>query len=148
MVLEHSAVPTELSRGPHGERLRALVVDDSPDIRALGAAIVEALGFKPAVAADGLQAIARYVDDAYAFVLMDCEMPVCDGFEASGRIRYLEHAFGRPPVPIIGISAEVAYAREAYWRPVGMSSFLAKPFDLQTLRREIIAQLRAARPSA
>jgi CheY-like chemotaxis protein len=125
-----------------------LVVDDCADIRALGAALVERLGFEPAVAADGLQAVSRCTADAFAFVIMDCEMPVCDGFEASGRIRRLERAFGRDPVPIIAISSEVSYARDACWRHVGMSAFLAKPFDMKTLRAEIIAQLRAARTPA
>jgi signal transduction histidine kinase/ActR/RegA family two-component response regulator len=76
-------------------------------------------------------------------VLMDCQMPVVDGLEATRRIRAREASLGLRPVPVIALTANTAMADRAECRRAGMDHFLGKPFS----ERELLAALAATRAS-
>jgi len=70
-------------------------------------------------------------------VLMDCSMPVLDGFDATRQIRSLEIAEGKARTPILALSAQVAGLDDEAWKHAGMDGFVLKPFRIEDLRRAL-----------
>jgi signal transduction histidine kinase/ActR/RegA family two-component response regulator len=89
--------------------------------------------------------LATQVERRPDVVLMDCQMPVVDGLEATRRIRAREASLGLPRIPVIALTANTAMADRAECRHAGMDQFLGKPFT----ERELLAALAAcqARPT-
>jgi len=116
---------------------QALVVDDCEDIREIGRALVVNLGFEPVLAENGEAALERFEESRFAFVLMDCRMPICDGFEAARRMRDIEKGRGVGPTPIIAVSAERDFAKLPALHAAGINAFLAKPVSTQALRQKL-----------
>lgn len=107
-------------------KYRILVVDDSESNQKLLAKTFNKAGFMTDIALNGEDAIKAFKSNSYDLILMDCLMPVMDGYEAAREIRKLET---EGHIPIIGISASsqdnsINKALEA-----GMDSFLEKPND-------------------
>ncbi|MCW2608664.1 MAG: multi-sensor hybrid histidine kinase [Frankiales bacterium] len=113
---------------------RVLVAEDNVVNQRVVQAMLLALGYDVDVAADGLQAVELALQRPYDAVLMDCQMPVLDGFEATRRIR----AAGAPAgaVPVIALTASALASDEQRCRAAGMDDFLTKP-----LRRQALAQV-------
>jgi CheY-like chemotaxis protein len=114
------------------ERPRVLVVDDSAVNRLVGRGLVEVLGYAADSAHDGLDAIDSCRRRPPACVLMDVDMPVLGGIEATARLRDLQRAGELPFFPVIAATANDDY--EAACRAAGMDGFLVKPLDLRLLR--------------
>ena len=76
-------------------------------------------------------------------VLMDCQMPVLDGYEATRAIRALEQARGTPPIPIIAVTAHALSGERDRVFAVGMNGFVTKPIDEELLRRSVEELVRA-----
>jgi len=74
---------------------------------------------------------------SYDLVLMDCEMPVLDGYEATRRVRAWEIDNGRRHVPIIALSAHILNEIKERCRQAGMNGHMAKPVDLNELRETL-----------
>lgn len=108
---------------PTSHAIRVLVVDDSEIQRRLNAYSVTQLGWEVHTAADGAEAYKAIVGGGYHAVLMDCEMPVMDGFAATRAIRAHERAKGLPRVVIIAVTAAADW--EACIR-AGMDYFVPK----------------------
>jgi two-component system, sensor histidine kinase and response regulator len=135
---------------------RVLVVEDNPVNQEVAKGILENMGCHVVTAANGSCAVDHFANEAFDLVLMDCEMPVMDGFEAAARIRGMEigaaSAAGAETasrIPIVALTAHaLAEIREKCLRS-GMDDFLVKPFDdLQIgemLRRWIPSHERAPR---
>jgi len=133
---------------------RVLVVEDNPINQQVAAGILENMNCHVVTAVNGSCAVKLLAKEAFDLVLMDCEMPVMDGFDAAKAIRELEATRGRdganaPHVPIVALTAHaLAEIREKCLRS-GMDDFLVKPFDeLQIgdmLRRWIPTHERASR---
>ncbi|MBB4966336.1 ATP-binding protein [Saccharothrix violaceirubra] len=106
-----------------------LVAEDNEVNQRVVAGMLEALGCAVEIVGDGAQAVHRVARGGYDVVLMDCQMPVVDGFEATRRIR------GLPPpydlVPVVALTASVLESDVRRCYEAGMDAFLAKP-----LRRE------------
>lgn len=111
---------------------RILAADDSAVNREVVGEALARLGATANVVVDGAAAVKAAIAENYELILMDCSMPVLDGFDASRAIRDWERRSGRAPVPIIALTAHVAGPEEA-WRDAGMNDFIAKPFTLATL---------------
>lgn len=113
-----------------------LVVDDNEVNTLVAAALLEQLGWRHEAVGDGQQALAAMAVTRYAAVLMDCHMPVLDGWEATRRWRRAERD-GR--LPIIGITANATAEDRQSCLDAGMDDHLPKPFDMDdlglTLRR-------------
>lgn len=127
-------------RGPH-----VLVVDDDNISRSVSSQLLEILGCEVALATSGPEAIECARPGSFELILMDCQMPNMDGYEATRRI--LAASQGKAP-PIVAVTANTSDSDRAKCFAAGMSDFVAKPVhkaDLaQVLRRWIPAeQLRA-----
>lgn len=114
---------------------RALVVDDNQVNVRVAKAMLERLGYAVDSAVNGQEALNATEIIEYAVVLMDCMMPVMDGFTATTRIRQRESSMRR--LPIIAVSASLdAYGR-GQCLAAGMDGFIVKPVRFQTLKRVI-----------
>lgn len=103
-----------------------LVVDDNEINTLVAAALLEQLGWQHASAANGEQALQAMAGQRFAAVLMDCHMPVLDGWEATRRWRLGEKGVR---LPIIGITANAAAEDRQSCLAAGMDDHLPKPFD-------------------
>ncbi|TAK96126.1 MAG: response regulator [Aquabacterium sp.] len=131
------------NRGESLLRPIALVVDDSPVNRILAAEMLQILGYDCDTANNGEEAVEyveRYRPDV---ILMDLEMPVMDGMEATERIRRYEmHGAGRHvPIPIIASTARDEQDVSSSWRAIGMSAFVPKPLMMDRLATALSANL-------
>jgi CheY-like chemotaxis protein/HPt (histidine-containing phosphotransfer) domain-containing protein len=118
---------------PDGVRL--LVVEDHPLNQEVMKDLLASLGFQFDLAENGEEALARLTSKDYSLVLMDCQMPVLDGYEATRRQRRREHEGGLDRVPIVAVTAHaLADEREKVLR-AGMDDFLTKPVQVSSLRQ-------------
>jgi CheY-like chemotaxis protein len=114
-------------------RGRILLVEDNPVNQLVAKGMLGKLGCEVSVAAHGGEALDQLEQSEFDLVLMDCNMPVMDGYEASRQIR----RSGRwPQLPIVALTANAMSEERERCRAAGMSDYLAKPF-----RREELAAL-------
>jgi CheY-like chemotaxis protein len=118
-------------------RPRLLVVDDMEVNRLVASGFAEALGYDVAVVADGLDAIRHCGQWPPDVVLMDINMAVVGGIDATQRIRLLQRLGRMPPFPIVAATANDDQATADRCRLVGMDGFLTKPLRLQALGEEL-----------
>ncbi|HXA50493.1 MAG TPA: PAS domain S-box protein [Candidatus Acidoferrum sp.] len=112
-------------------RGRVLIAEDNPVNQRVASLQVKSLGFETDVVGDGEEALQALERLAYTLVLMDCQMPRMDGFEATRELRRREPE-GRH-IPVIALTANAfASDREACMR-AGMDDFLSKPVNLRDL---------------
>ena len=121
---------------PAGSRGRILVAEDNPVNQQVVTKMLASLGYESDIAADGQAAVEHVASQPYAAVLMDCQMPVLDGFEATRTIR--ASAGPRARLPIIALTASALASDQEECRSAGMDDFLSKP-----LRREVLAETLA-----
>jgi CheY-like chemotaxis protein len=119
--------------------LRLLLVEDTPINAEVAGEILRGAGVSFDLAIDGLEAIEAVCRTGYALVLMDCQLPHVDGYEATRRIRALEAAqafdgLRRPErVPIVALTACCSREGHERARLAGMDDLVAKPIDAQRL---------------
>ncbi|MCG7489457.1 response regulator [Vibrio sp. Of14-4] len=119
---------------------KVLVVDDNEVNRKIATIHVEKSGYSFDLAENGQQALEMFKKHNYALILMDCMMPVMDGFEATEKIRQLEREENRDRlVPIIALTASVVDEDIQKCFDVGMDDYLAKPFKADVLREKLSA---------
>ncbi len=114
---------------------RVLVAEDNRVNAKLAVAMLEKYGCLVDVAADGLEALEALGRATYDLVLMDCQMPELDGFEATRRLRAREEAAGLPRTPIVAMTANAMAGDRERCLEAGMDDYIAKPVrpaDLQT----------------
>jgi PAS domain S-box-containing protein len=110
---------------------RVLLADDAGINRLVGVAMLERLGCVVDVVANGVEAVAAVRDRRYDVVLMDCLMPVMDGYEATGHIRRLGTEASR--TPIIALTASAMVGDREKCLAAGMDDYLAKPINQAAL---------------
>jgi CheY-like chemotaxis protein/HPt (histidine-containing phosphotransfer) domain-containing protein/nitrogen-specific signal transduction histidine kinase len=116
-------------------RARVLVAEDNDLNRVIVARALDVLDCKTDFAATGRQAVQAARVHEYDAVLMDCEMPDLDGFEATVEIRKLPGNSGR--VPIIALTANAAPGDRERCLACGMDDYLSKPFSISDLRSKL-----------
>ncbi len=135
-----SSSPT-YSQSTHGQDLgqpQILVVEDNPVNRKLILRQLQHLGFKADVAEDGQQALEAHTQKPYDIVLMDCMMPVMDGYTAARRIRQLEsHTRPEQPVTIIAVTANAFAQDRDQCLVAGMDDHLSKPISADRLKASL-----------
>jgi signal transduction histidine kinase/CheY-like chemotaxis protein len=114
--------------------LRALVAEDNTVNQLVLLRSLERYGLTVDLVANGEDAVRRCESTAYAVILMDCRMPVLDGYEATRRIRRREQAAGRH-TPIIAITANAMTSDRELCEEAGMDDYLTKPIDPAELAR-------------
>lgn len=116
--------------------LRILLVEDSAVNREVALEHLSSIGCGADVALDGIEAIEAYRRKTYDVVLMDCQMPRCDGYEATRRIRAIEKERGASrPVPIIALTAHAMPGDREKCLASGMTDYIAKPYALEDVIR-------------
>ena len=111
-------------------RLRILVVDDDPGMRALCGAVLQAEGFDVLEAADGREGLARAFSDHPDLVLCDVAMPILDGF---GLAVALRHNAQTSRLPLVFLTGEAEPFVEHHAYDAGALGFFTKPFEPDTL---------------
>ncbi|MWV13686.1 response regulator [Pseudomonas sp. R-28-1W-6] len=123
----------EPASSPHLDKLRqahVLLVEDNPVNQLVAKGMLAKLGCEVAVAAHGGEALSYLEKHPVDLVLMDCNMPVMDGYEATRRIRQS----GRwPNLPIIALTANALPDERERCQAAGMNDYLAKPFRREDL---------------
>jgi PAS domain S-box-containing protein len=114
---------------------RILVVEDNPVNRELAAEQLHVLGYQADIVGDAQAALEVLSRQRYDLVLMDCEMPVMDGYEATREIRRRES--GGRPVVIVAMTANATHEQRDRCLEAGMDDFLSKPVRLRTLEAMI-----------
>jgi len=115
----------EISSTLQGE---VLLVEDNPVNALVAQAMLERVGLHVDCVDDGEQALLRVRERRYDLVLMDCQMPGMDGFEATRRIRAVERAERRLPLRIVALTANALEGDRQRSLDAGMDDHLAKPF--------------------
>jgi len=120
---------------------KILLVEDNSVNCEVAVDMLETMGLDVDVANDGQQALDFYEENQYKLILMDCEMPVMDGFSTTRHIRSKElqaqdvtKAASRPAIPIIALTAHVMSSTREKCLAVGMNDFLGKPFSMSDLQ--------------
>ena len=108
-----------------------LLAEDNPVNQRVATAMLEHLGFHVDVVTDGAQAVKASLQTPYEAVLMDCQMPILDGYEATGEIRRLQGVSAR--TPIIAVTASAMKSDQQRCLAAGMDDYLPKPLTLKAL---------------
>jgi signal transduction histidine kinase/DNA-binding response OmpR family regulator len=109
-------------------RIRILVAEDNPVNQRVAVRTLDKLGYRCEVAANGREALDALQRTGFHLVLMDCQMPEMDGFEATRRIRELERAEGQR-LPIVAMTANAMAGDREQCLQAGMDDYIAKPFN-------------------
>ena len=122
-----------------GDDNRILLVEDNHTNITITEEILKKAGYEVTVCENGKDAFSAYIKDVFPLILMDCHMPIMDGFEATQRIRNFEQDNSLPRSTICALSASVMQEDKDKCIAVGMDTFIAKPFR----RDELLAKLQA-----
>jgi len=126
-IVTRHALRAHRGRGKY----RILVAEDNPVNQKLALRLLEKFGYRADLVGDGAQAVTVWQASHYDLVLMDCQMPVLDGYEATRQIRQLEAA-GRH-TPIVALTAHALIGADEKCRAAGMDDYLTKPIDATRL---------------
>jgi signal transduction histidine kinase/ActR/RegA family two-component response regulator len=152
LALEPATPPAELTvrdrRAGWGVGgLHVLVAEDNAVNQRLIVKLLEKQGLTVDVATNGLEAVSRNAQTEYAAVLMDCQMPEMDGYEATRAIRQQERGTGRH-TPIIAITANALLGDQDRCRAAGMDGYLTKPIQsaelMECIAEHCVARLRSS----
>ena len=131
-----AAMPGPLTSHAHGTRV--LLVEDNPVNREVAVGLLELLGYYVDSAEDGRQACALTATRPYSLILMDCQMPVMDGFAATATIRERERQTQSARIPIIALTANAMEGDRDRCLAAGMDDYLSKPFAHQALAEMLV----------
>jgi len=115
------------------KKFRILLVEDNLTNQKVALRVLQKMGHQADAAANGLEALKARERNLYDLILMDVQMPVMDGLEATRQIRSLEEAFGRPRIPIIAMTAHAVKGDREKCLEAGMDDYLNKPIQPKEL---------------
>ena len=122
---------------------RILMAEDNAINQRVGKLILQRAGIAIDLVGDGGEALEAHRAEPYDLILMDCQMPFMDGFEASRRIRQLG---GKQPI-IIAVTANALLGERERCLEAGMDDYLSKPFQAEQLVAVVRKWLSATRPN-
>ena len=113
---------------------RILVAEDNSISTKVIRGMLGKLNLQPDTASNGEEALSAMKAQPYDLVLMDCEMPVLDGFSATEQLRAWEQSEQRPRTPVVALTAHILNEHKERARAVGMDGHMSKPVELSQLR--------------
>lgn len=122
---------------------RVLLVEDNRVNRTIALKLLDKMGVEAVMAEDGQQAVDAVEKEEFDLILMDCQMPVMDGYDATLAIRRREEETGRR-VPIVALTASARESDRQRCLDVGMDGFLSKPLTVNELRAGVLKWLAAS----
>lgn len=128
-------------RRPSNLGAQILLVEDNPVNQQVARSMLGQLGCHVVVANNGHEAVAAFQREASDAILMDCQMPELDGYEATRRIRQLEHGENSRRTPIIALTANALSGDRERCIAAGMDDYLSKPFSLADVEDILSAHL-------
>jgi len=144
-----SVVGSVLASAPIPTDARILVAEDNPMNQVVIKGLLDHFGAAVTLVDDGEQAVAQVMRVRFDLVLMDCNMPVLDGYEATRRIRHWErHHRARRAVPIIALTANALVGDRDACLAAGMTDHLTKPITARRLEAMLARYLVANPPPA
>jgi two-component system, sensor histidine kinase and response regulator len=123
---------------------RILIVEDIETNLIVAKALLDKLGYQTDTAKNGLEAVQKRKNYQYGLILMDCQMPVMDGFEATRQIRENEKLLRMDHVPIIAMTGNAFESDKQKCFEAGMDDFISKPVEPDILAQKIRSCLKAA----
>ncbi|MDB2355616.1 PAS domain-containing protein [Pseudoalteromonas sp.] len=117
-----------------------LLVEDNPINQQVAKLMLSKLNYQVTLAVNGQQALsllAKVPGDHFALVLMDCQMPIMDGFDATRAIRAGEAGYKHQDITIIALTANAMDTDRDYCLATGMNDYLAKPIQLDILKEKL-----------
>jgi signal transduction histidine kinase/ActR/RegA family two-component response regulator len=117
--------------------VRILLVEDNPISIRVTQALLESIGCRVTAARNGLEAVVAYRDTGFDVILMDCQMPEMDGYEATRAIRQIE-AFRGHRTPVIALTANAMSGSRDTCLTAGMDDQLTKPLTLAELTDKLL----------
>ena len=116
------------------EDFRILVAEDNSISTKVIRGMLNKLNLQPDTASNGEEALRAMQERQYDLVLMDCEMPVLDGFSATERLRAWERSEQRRRTPVVALTAHILAEHKERARQVGMDGHMSKPVEMSQLR--------------
>jgi PAS domain S-box-containing protein len=110
-----------------------LLVEDNIISQKVESHQLKKMGLESVIANNGQEAVQLFQTNAYSLILMDCRLPVLNGYEATAEIREIEKETGGH-IPIIAVTASVSEDEREKCIKAGMDDYISKPFELKTLR--------------
>jgi CheY-like chemotaxis protein len=142
-------VPARASAEFRRMRQRILLVEDNVVNQRVASRMLQRLGLQADVASNGVEAVSAVEAQEYALVLMDCQMPEMDGYQAAGAIRRLSTIARN--VPIVAMTANAMQGDRERCLAAGMDDYMTKPLTLDALQgmlKNWIELVREARDAA
>lgn len=121
---------------------QVLLVEDNPVNQQISTAMLKRLGCEVDIATDGAMGIRSWRERSYDIVLMDCQMPVMDGYDATREIRAIEAARGLERTPVVALTANALAGDREQCLAAGMDDHLGKPFTLDLLHAAVARWIR------
>jgi PAS domain S-box-containing protein len=115
--------------------MRILLAEDNPVNQKLAVRLLQKLGVEVQVAVNGLEALRALRDADFDAVLMDCQMPELDGYEATRRLRADAGAVRNPNIPVIALTAHALATDRSKCLAAGMTDYLTKPINPNHLQQ-------------
>jgi signal transduction histidine kinase/ActR/RegA family two-component response regulator len=144
-IASEAAGPHSNGGAPNGSAPLILVAEDSPVNQVVVLRMLERAGFRAELACDGQEALELLAAKSYDAVLMDCQMPTLDGYEATAEIRRLEA--GGPRIPVIAMTAHAMKGDREKCLAAGMDDYLSKPLHRDVLTG-VLAHWTTPQPSS
>ncbi|MCH7820895.1 MAG: response regulator [Proteobacteria bacterium] len=138
---ENAMAQTGVCHKPANLGAHVLIVDDNLINQEVARSMLVELGCRVTVAKNGREAVAEFERDSWDAVLMDCQMPEMDGYEATRVIRRLEASRKDSRTPIIALTANALQGDRERCLEAGMDDYLSKPFNLASLQDMLSAHM-------
>lgn len=117
---------------------RILVAEDNPVNQAYIHEILTQMGAETVLAINGKEALNHVTEERFDLILMDCQMPILDGYETTRRIRRMEQEAGLPHFPIVALTANAMKGDREKCLDAGMDDYLAKPVRKEVLKATVL----------